>query len=388
MNRRTFLLSAGALAAAGTAVRARAQEAKKYKACIIGDTKNGGYGHNIELAFALRPDVAVVGLADPDEEGRAKKGADAGAANLYADYREMLEKEKPDIVAVGPRYTTRHKEYVLACAAAGAHGYLEKPIAVDLAEADEMVAAVEAKNLKWAVAYNFRQNPIMTALHKAVLEDRVIGSLLEIRARGKEDSRAGGEDLIVLGTHLFDLMRYFLGDPQWCAADITQNGAAATKADIREASEPLGPVLGNRVHAMYGFDKGVTGYFSSMKTSEAGSRWGIDIFGNKGIISVRQAVLPSVSWLDDATWAPGTSGKAWQPVPGVPDFKLKDEARERHKYIVDDLIASIEGDRVPFTSLQDSRAAHEFIQAVNQAYMDGGRVTMPLEKRSHPLMQG
>lgn len=387
MNRRTFLLSAGALAAAGTATRARAQEARKYKACIIGDAKNGGYGHSMEVAFSLRPDVAVVGVADPDEEGRTKMGAKAGAQNLYADYREMLEKEKPDVVAVGPRYTTRHKEYVLACAAAGAHGYLEKPIAIDCAEADEMVAAVEAKNLKWAVAYNFRQNPIMTALRKAVVEDRVIGSLLEIRARGKEDHRAGGEDLVVLGTHLFDLMRYFLGDPMWCMSDITQNGKPATTADIREATEPLGPVLGNRVHAMYGFDKGVTGYFSSMKTNEAGARWGIDILGNKGIITVRHAVLPVVSWLDDATWAPGTSGKAWQPVPGVPDLKLEDEASGRHKFIVDDLFDAIENDRIPFTSLQDSRAAHEMIQAVFQSYMDGGKVTMPLEKRAHPLMQ-
>ena len=40
---------------------------KKYKACIIGDSKMGGYGHWIQYAFALRDDVATVAVADPDE---------------------------------------------------------------------------------------------------------------------------------------------------------------------------------------------------------------------------------------------------------------------------------------------------------------------------------
>lgn len=385
MNRRTFLMTAGTLAATAAARPARAQETKKYKACIIGDTQGGGYGHDMQLAFALRPDVAVVGLADPDEKGRAERGASAGAASLYADYREMLEKEKPDLVAVGPRHTVRHKEYVLACAAAGAHGFLEKPVAVDCAEADEMVAAVEAKNLKWAMAYNFRQSPFMAAVRKAVIEDKIIGTLLEVRARGKEDHRAGGEDLIVMGTHAFDLMRYFAGDPLWCQADFTQNGQPATMADVREATEPLGPILGNRLHAMYGFPMGVAGHFSSMKTKEPGERWGVDFYGNKGIVTIRVDVVPKVAWLEDASWAPGVSGKAWQPLPGLPEFEIKDQARERHKFIVDDWITAIEEDRLPGVSLQDGRAAHEMIQGAFQSYVDGKRVTLPLEKRSHPL---
>ena len=386
MNRRNFMITAGTLAATAAARPAHAQEKKKYKACVIGDTQNGGYGHDIHLAFALRSDVAVVGLADPDEAGRTKMGVEAGATTLYADYREMLEKEKPDLVAIGPRYTVRHKEYILACAAAGAHGYLEKPVAVDCAEADEMVAAIEAKKLKYVMAYNFRHSPFMAAVRKKVIDDKIIGTLLEVRARGKEDHRAGGEDLIVMGTHAFDLMRYFAGDAQWCQADFTQNGQPATMADVREATEPLGPILGNRLHAMYGFAMGAAGHFSSMKTKEAGTRWGVDFYGSSGIVTIRVDVLPKVSWLDDATWAPGTSGKAWQALPDLPEFVMQDQKRERHKFIVDEWIAAIEEDRVPTVSLQDGRAAHEMIQGAFQAYVDSGRVALPLEKRGHPLM--
>src|SRR5690606_17562500 len=140
-----------------------------------------------------------------------KHAAECKAQRSYADYREMLAVEKPDLVAIGPRWTTRHKEYVLACAEAGAHGFLEKPIAVDLEEADAMAAAVAAKNLKWNLAFNMRVSPVIDHLKKCLLEDEIIGSLLEVRARGKEDGRAGAEDMIVLGTHLFDLMLHLMG---------------------------------------------------------------------------------------------------------------------------------------------------------------------------------
>ena len=89
------------------------KENAKYTACVIGDTKNGGYGHDLHKSFDLNPDVRLVGLADPDEEGRAKRAAECGVEKTYADYRDMLEKESPDMVIVGPRWTPTHKDYVL-----------------------------------------------------------------------------------------------------------------------------------------------------------------------------------------------------------------------------------------------------------------------------------
>jgi len=387
MNRRTFLAaSAATLVATGAARRASAQTEKKFKACVIGDTQNGGYGHSFHQAFALQPNVHLAAIADPDEEGRAKHTAESGAERSYADYQEMLEKEKPDLVAIGPRTTIRHKEYLLACADIGAHGFMEKPLCVDLAEADAMIEAIDAKNLKWAIAFNFRVSPLMDHLKKALTEDRIIGSLLELRGRGKEDNRAGGEDIVVLGVHLFDMMRFFAGDPRWCMSDITQNGKPATRADIREASEPLGPVVGNRLHAVYGFDTGIAGYFDSMKAREPGERWGLDLFGSTGIISIRQAVIPAISYLPDPTWSPGISGKQWQPLPGAPQLTINDEARDRHKFLVDDLIAAIEGDRRPAASLHDGRAAHEMAQGAFEAHFAGTRLPFPLANRAHPLI--
>lgn len=383
LNRRHFLAAATAGAAAASA---RGQEQAKYKACIIGDLANGLYGHSMHLAFALQPSVKVVALADPVAEGREKAGAEAGVERTYADYREMLEKEQPDLVAVGPRTTVNHKDYVLACAEAGAHGYLEKPLCVDLSEADAMAKAVGEKNLKWALAYNVRMTPTMAHLKKLLWEDKIIGSIYEVRGRGKEDHRAGAEDLIVLGTHVFDTMIYLMGRPRWCQADITHNGKPATPANVRNATEPLGPIVGNRLHAMFGFDMGVAGHFSSMVSRDGGGgRWGLSIHGSRGVVDVKMEVVPEVRWLDDPRWT-GVPDKAWAPLPDAPAFSVSDERRERHKPIVDDLLASIEENREPATGLAGAVAVQEMIQAVFAAHVAGCRVPLPLVERTHPLL--
>src|SRR5213595_303678 len=101
MNRRQFLQSATAAALAP--VFARAAEKRTWTAAIIGHTAHGNFGHNMDLVFNDRPGIEVVAIADPDEKGRAAAQQRSGARRAYADYREMLEKERPQLVGVCPR---------------------------------------------------------------------------------------------------------------------------------------------------------------------------------------------------------------------------------------------------------------------------------------------
>jgi len=75
-----------------------------------------------------------------------------------------------------------------------------------------------------------------------LVREGLVGDVMEIRSRGKEDHRSGGEDMVVLGAHTFDLMRCFAGDARWCQATALANGKPATREDIHEATEPLGPI--------------------------------------------------------------------------------------------------------------------------------------------------
>lgn len=388
MNRRQFLAMASAGMALSTGAFSQATVEKgKYKACIIGDSRQGGYGHSLHMAFASRPDVSVLAVADPEEAGCAKHAAECGAARTYADYREMLAKEKPDLVSIAPRWTVNHKAYLLACAEVGAHGIMEKPLCVDLAEADEMIAAVEAKRLKWGIGFNMRATPTMQHLKKALREQGLIGTLLEMRGRGKEDHRAGGEDLLVLGPHVFDLMAWFMDSaPEWCFADITCGGAAAAPAKVGEASEGLGPIVGDTIHALFGFRGGVAGHFESVKNPDTTNcRFGLDLCGSRGMITIRLGATPYIAWLDSPTWTANSLDLQWKTIPGAPPFSIGDPERETYKPIVDDLIQAIEENRDPAVSLKDGRAALEMTQAVFESCVQAGRVPIPLKDRSHPL---
>ncbi|MFQ5809690.1 MAG: Gfo/Idh/MocA family protein, partial [Armatimonadota bacterium] len=203
IDRRGFVASAAALPVGAVlpGMAFAAPKNGKYRVCIIGDSNCGGFGHGLHRVWAVREDVEVAAVADPDEEGRRKHAAEAGAERTYADYAEMLEKEKPDLVTIGPRTTVNHMDYLLAAAAVGAHGLMEKPIATDLAAADAMVQAIEDKHLKWAIGHNFRTIPALQHARRRIVEEAIIGEVLELRSRGKEDRRAGGEDRIVLGAH-------------------------------------------------------------------------------------------------------------------------------------------------------------------------------------------
>lgn len=389
-NRREFMGGATALAIAGTFIQPSALfgERKKYKACVIGDSKQGGYGHGLHLVWSGRDNIEVAGLADPDEGGRKKHAEEAGARQTYADYREMLEKEKPDLVSIGPRWTVNHKEYLLACADAGAHGYLEKPISTDLAEADSMVKAIEDKNLKWAIAHQKRMCPDVHLAKKLIFEEGLIGEVLELRGRGKEDHRAGGEDLIVLGTHIFDLMLYFLGGAEWCASNITVDGQPATKEDIRQPSEPLGPILGNEIQSTFGFAGALPGFFATRKNQDGnGGRWGLDIYGSKGIAKIRMETYPEIYWKETSSWLPtGDDQASWKRLPGHVDLSGDDPSSVMNAFAIDDLLAAIEEDREPGVSLQSGRDSYEMIQAVYAAHINGGRIDLPLKDRRHPLV--
>src|SRR5690606_5343310 len=111
-----------------------------------------------------------------------------GQPRGYADYRQMLATEKPDITSIGPRWITDRVAMVEAAAEAGSHIYLEKPIAGSLIDADALAAAVRRAHVKVAVAHQFRAMP---PVRKTLADLQVgkFGKLLRIHARPKDDHR-------------------------------------------------------------------------------------------------------------------------------------------------------------------------------------------------------
>lgn len=391
LKRRHFLAGGAAVVTTAAALRGSEAEGRRYRVAVIGHTGRGNYGHGLDQVWRDLPETELVAVADADPRGLAAAVARLGKVKGFADYREMLAQIKPDLVAVAPRWLDQHCDMVVASAEAGVRGiYLEKPMCRDLVEADAMVAACEKSGTKLAIAFQTCYSQKLPVIEK-ILTDGMLGDVLEIRARGKEDQRGGGEDLWVLGTHMFNLINYFSGSPQWCFASVHQDGHPVTAADVHDGPEGIGPLAGDSVHAMFRMENGVTAYFDSTRNGRGNpTRFGLQIFGAKGILQMfNTGHIPDTYYLPDSSWSPGRTGAKWVPVTSAGVDKPEPLAnRGLHGgniLAIRDLIGAIEEGRQPRTSIYAARTATEMIVSVFESHRLGKSVTFPLTNRKNPL---
>jgi predicted dehydrogenase len=120
---------------------------------------------------------------EPSTRGANVKRAQekTGIPTVYADYREMLDKEQFDIVIFCPE-NARHAEVAEAIAAAGAHMVTEKPMAANLSEALRMARAAQAAGVLLMVNWPSTWTPANRKV-KELIESGSIGELLEVKWR-------------------------------------------------------------------------------------------------------------------------------------------------------------------------------------------------------------
>jgi len=376
MPRRKF-----GLLLAGLPFALQAQGRGKHRAAIIGHTGKGDYGHGLDAIFNDHPQIDVVAFADPAPSGKPK------APKHYSSYAEMLEKEKPDLVSVAPRWTDEHFAMCMAALKAGAHLIVEKPFAQTLHEADQILSLAKEKNRKIAVAHQMRIAPSVQYL-KTALDSGLIGDLIEIRAHGKQDARAGGEDMIVLGTHLFDLMRLYAGEPRWCSAQILHDGEEVTASDIRKAGEGIGPIIGNNIEAQFSFPKGVVGSFTSRaKNRQTAGHWGLHLIGSKGVVRVTADVFPTVWLLKSGDFSDTGKSDQWQRLESDPTWTKEQKSfPSANRRVLDDWLGAIAEGREPICSGYNGMKAVEMCMGVFEAGLSRARVAFPLKNRKHPLI--
>ena len=182
---------------------------------------------------------------------------------VYDDYREMLARERPDVVGIAtPDHL--HGGPVLAAIEAGARGILcEKPLAVSLDEADQLVAAVEAAGVVMNVNYTRRWIPEWVEARRMV-RAKAFGKLSQIVAQ------TGGPRAMLFRnhTHVIDLICY-LADaaPEWVIAELEpgfEDYGTAYRGD--GGNDPATEPGANYYVA---FENGVRAYVTGMKDTIA-----------------------------------------------------------------------------------------------------------------------
>lgn len=395
MDRRQFSVTASGLVL-GSQVYAQSDSAP-LRVAVIGHTGRGDYGHGLDTVWKRVAGTAIVAVADERPAGLKKELVKLGFSDAagYVDYRQMLATVTPDIVAVCPRHADQHRDMILAAIQLGAKGvYVEKPFVRTPREADEILAACKKYGAKVAVAHRNRYHPVMKVIAGLIDAGR-IGRILEIRGRGKGDRRGGVEDLWVLGSHVLNMIAFFAGKPKSCSAVLMQDGRPATRQDIRDGAEGLGPVAGNELHARYRFENGLIAYFDSVANDETRNEgFGLQIIGSEGKIFIRADKDPLAYLVSGNPFQPQLNPSRWLPITtGGVDVDEPDPERihrvQHHDIAAVDLVQSIGEDRQPLCSAADAALTIEMICAVLQSHIEGGAaVTFPLVHRDHPLLNG
>jgi predicted dehydrogenase len=303
--------------------------------------------------FREVPQVDVVAGADPYQEQRDDFTRRWGVTEVYADYREMLERERPDIVSVATSAKPR-PAIVMDCARAGVRAILaEKPMAFSLAETDAMIDTCREHKVVLAVGCTRRWDAYWNAA-KAMIDDGTIGKVVQITAYG----HAG---ISHNGSHLLDLVRYLAaGDVSWVVGEVEDDAHAESDADFM-------------ANGYLAFDNGVRAFVRTWPTG--GAEWNFEVVGETGRLRSTENG-GEIEW-----WQVVPNGKAGAQVRRT--FPRPQRIQAMGVRLVHDLIECIETGKRPNCAGEDGRAALEIAIGLRESHRRGMcRVDLPHADRS------
>lgn len=183
-------------------------DGRPLRAAVVG---LGMMGRNHVRVYDELPGVELVAVADPDPLA-LRRSVTGRAARGYPDATRLLAEERPDLVSiVAP--TSLHRAMTIEALEAGANVLVEKPIASDRDEAEQMIATAERCGRMLTVGHIERFNPAIREL-RARLAANELGRIFQIRATrlGPFPARIRDVGVVIdLAPHDLDIMRYLLG---------------------------------------------------------------------------------------------------------------------------------------------------------------------------------
>lgn len=151
---------------------------------FMGRAHSNGYRRvNNFFSLEYRPVLKAVAARD---QAKAKAFADQwGYESIESDWRKLVDRKDIDAVDICTP-NNLHKEIALACAAAGKMILCEKPLAMNGAEGEEMVRAIEKAGVVNTVWYNYRKVPAVS-LAKKIIDEGKLGKIFHYRANFLQD---------------------------------------------------------------------------------------------------------------------------------------------------------------------------------------------------------
>lgn len=311
-------------------------------------------------AYNAVKETEIVAAADINKERLRAFSKRWGVKSIYKDYNEMLGNEDLDIVSVTAN-TAMHCEITIEAAKSRVKAiFCEKPIATCLEEADEMVKICDKACVKLIINHTRRWDPYYQKA-KEYINSGKIGDLTSIAGYFTSG-------LLIMGTHLFDLFRFFSGDVKWVVA----NTEAAENANGHQKIDLSGSGF---MH----FKNGVVGAVLGSSNKQY-LIFEIDIHGTQGRIHIRDNGRTFELWTPDKE-----REHIDYNTPNELILEKSPQIERKNGMIaaVEDVVRAVEQDREGMCTGRDGRAALEIALAFHKSAQEGGRkVPLPLKDKN------
>ncbi|HQK54295.1 MAG TPA: Gfo/Idh/MocA family oxidoreductase [Sedimentibacter sp.] len=329
------------------------------------------------IAAAQENNLEIVALCDvvsENIEDKFQRFRLSSNIRRYTDYKEMLEKEKPELVGIATE-SGKHAQIALDCIKARCNVIIEKPIAMSLEEADAIIKASDESGVKVCACHQNRFNKSIQKIREALEEGR-FGRLFHGTAHIRWNRDEGyyrqaswrgtweqdGGALMNQCIHNIDLLRWMMGD------DIIEVMAYTDRLnhDYIQA-EDLGLALIKFKNGSYGVVEGTTNIYPANLEET------LYIFGEKGTI---KAGGKSVNIIEEWHFADGKDN--------AEEVKAKYHEAPTNVYgfghtpLYKDMIDAINTNRQPYIDAHAGKRALELVLAIYKSAAEGRPVKLPL----------
>ena len=330
------------------------------------------------IAAAKNHELEIVALVDTDIEKAKEKSLQFGlgfrGTRIYTDYRQMLEKEKPELVAIATE-SGLHAQIALDCLDYPCNLIIEKPIALSIADADAIIVKGKEKNVKICACHQNRFNKSIQRIRKSI-ESGQFGRLLygtaHVRWKRDHDYYAkaswrgtweqDGGALMNQCIHNIDLLRWMMGNDVDTVVGMTDR----LMHPYIEA-EDFGVALIKFKNGSYGIIEGTTDIYPKNLEET------LYIFGEKGTVKVGgQSVNRLEEWcFEENTETPEYIKETYSEDP-------PDVYGYGHTKLYKNVIGAIRGEEDLLVDGEAGKHALELVLAIYQSSLTGLPVKLPL----------
>lgn len=334
------------------------------------------YNH---IAAAMANDLDIVGICDIVKENMTDKVLKfelKDSVGLYTDYIEMIEKERPELVAIATE-SGKHANIALDCLDRGCNLIIEKPIALSLADADAIISKADELGLKVCVNHQNRFNKSIQKIREAVEKNR-FGKMFYgtahirwcrdheyyDRASWRGTWEQDGGALMNQCIHNIDLLRWMMGD------DIVEVVGMTDRLHHNYIeAEDMGIALVKFANGSYGIIEGTTDVYPKNLEET------LYLFGEKGTVKAGGASVNKIEeWifsdmLDDPN---DIKSRFNENPPNVYGYG--------HTPLYKNVIDSINNDCQPYVDARAGRRALELVLGIYQSAQSGEIVKFPLQE--------